>query len=217
MPLRSDDVNDGGGRDDGWAALAGALDPVENLRVIGEIQRMGLDAATRLLDRFADGDPDARSGRDERARPLFGAERDVDGDVVTELRDMRAGAERFVDLMAEAAKRVIEAGVGVVAAPSRDSRARVVIATLDGVGTAELTIPSGGSGLLVGELRSHDGRTLASTSVRSQVMGMTSESTRVVLRVDVPPGTEPGVYHGVAVAEGLVEFSIPVTVHVAEL
>ena len=35
--------------------------------------------------------------------------------------------------------------------------------------------------------------------------------------IDVPPGTEPGVYHGVAVAEGLVEFSIPVTVHVAEL
>jgi hypothetical protein len=215
MPLRSGGVEDGGGRDDRWAALAGAFDPVENLRVIGEIQRMGLDAATRLLDRFADADQEAPSGRDERESPLFGVERDVDGDVVTELRNVRAGAERFVDLMAEAAKRVIEAGVGVAAAPSRDASARVVIATLGGVGTGEVAIPSGAAGLLVGELRSHDGRTLADASVRSQVIGVTAEATRVVLRVDVPPGAEPGVYHGVAVAEGLVEFSIPVTVHVA--
>ena len=210
-------VDDGGGRDDRWAALAGALDPVENLRVLGEIQRMGLDAATRLLDRFVDGDRAASSGRDGRERPLFGAERAVDGDFATELRDLRAGAERFVDLMAEATKRVIDAGVGVVAAPTRESSARIVIATLDGVGTAELTIPAGGTRLIVGELRSHDGRALADASVRSQIIGITGQRTRVVVRVDVPRGTEPGVYHGVAVAEGLVEFSIPVTVHVAEL
>ena len=45
-----------------------------------------------------------------------------------------------------------------------------------------------------------------------------AEMTDITMRArDVPPGTEPGVYHGVAVAEGLVDFSIPVTVHVAEL
>ena len=125
-----------------WAALAGALDPVENLRVIGEIQRMGLDAASRLLARFAD----AEAGSEDGDRPpLFGAERDGGADAPDDLRNVRAGAERFIDLMAEATKRFVDAGVGLMAEPDRPAGSRVVIATLDGVGTVEVTIPSPGS------------------------------------------------------------------------
>ena len=57
-------MDDDSGRGEQWAALAGALDPVENLRVIGEIQRMGLDAATRLLARFAGAEPGGAAGRE---------------------------------------------------------------------------------------------------------------------------------------------------------
>jgi hypothetical protein len=214
-------VENDGARGERWAALAGAIDPVENLRVIGEIQRMGLDAAIRLLARFggeagsAEGSEDGGSADDDR-RPLFGAEPGVDAGPLTDLRNMRAGAERFIDLMAEAAKRFVDAGAGLIAEPDRPAANRVVIATLGGVGTSELTIPSAGSALTVGELRRHDGRTLSNGAVRSQVLGTTAETTRLVLRVDVPPGVEPGTYHGVAVAEGLTDFSIALTVHVAE-
>jgi hypothetical protein len=118
--------------------------------------------------------------------------------------------------MAEATKRFVDAGVGLMAEPARSSNGRVVIATLDGVGTAEVTIPSPGRALTVGALRRHDGATLPETCVRSQTLGTTGESTRLVLRVDVPPGTEAGTYHGIGVAEGLTDFSLPLTVHIGE-
>jgi hypothetical protein len=129
---------------------------------------------------------------------------------------VRAGAERFIDLMAEATKRFVDAGVGLIAEPNHDASSRIVIATLEGVGTAEITVPSGSSALTVGELRRHDGLTLSNASVRSHVLGITAEHTRWVLRVDVPAGVEAGTYHGIVVADGLTDFSMPLTVHVAE-
>jgi len=208
-------MDDDGAPGERWAALTGALDPVENLRVIGEIQKVGLDAASRLLARFGDANPGRENG--ERA-PLFGAERngDADADAPNDLRNVRAGAERFIDLMAEATKRFVDAGVGLMAEPARPAEGRVVIAMLDGVGTAEVTIPSPATAVTVGDLRRHDGTTLAGACVRSRVLGTTSDSTRLVLRVDAPPDAEAGSYHGVGVAEGLHDFSLPVTVHIGE-
>jgi hypothetical protein len=213
-------VEDDRGRGEQWAGLAGALDPIENLRVIGEIQRMGLDAATRLLARFAGAEAGDAAGRENgNGAPLFGAEaEESDGgtDALTDLRNVRAGAERFIDLMAEATKRFVDAGVGLIAEPNHDTSSRIVIAMLEGVGTAEITVPSGAGALSVGELRRHDGLTLSNATVRSHTLGATAEHTRWVLRVDVPAGIEAGTYHGVVVADGLTDFSMPVTVHVAE-
>ena len=213
-------MDDDSARVEQWAALAGALDPVENLRVIGEIQRMGLDAATRLLARFAGAETGRAAGRENGDDPpLFGAEPDgSDGgtDVLADVRNVRAGAERFIDLMAEATKRFVDAGVGLIAEPNHQVSSRIVIATLEGVGTAEITVRSGCRALTVGELRRHDGLTLSNTSVRSHVLGTTAEHTRWVLRVDVPAGVEAGTYHGIVVADGLTDFSMPLTVHVAE-
>jgi len=208
-------MDDDGGQRERWAALAGALDPVENLRVIGEIQKMGLDAAARLLARFADAESENGAAESNRA-PLFGAEPAAEARGLDDLRDVRAGAERFIDLMAAATKRFVEAGVGLIAEPDREASRRVMIATLDGVGTAEFTIPIACGALTVGELRRHDGRTLSGSTVRSQVLGTTAESTRLVVRVDVPQDAEAGTYHGVAVAESVADFSMPLTVHVGE-
>jgi len=209
-------VDDDGAPGDRWAALAGALDPVENLRIIGEIQRMGLDAASRLVARFAGAEEPPGASQSGDGRPLFGAEPDGDADAFADLRSLRVGTERFIDLMAEVAKRFVDAGTSLLAEPDRHVTGTVVIATLEGVGTAEVTIPSAGSALTVSELRRHDGHTLPNASVRSQILGTTAGTTRLVLRVDVPPGAEAGTYHGVAVVEGLTDFSIPLSVRVGE-
>jgi hypothetical protein len=179
---------------DRWQQLIGSFDPERNLRAAASMFTQAASASERLLESIGD----SANGAERR----FG------------LRDARAELERSFDLFATAAKRLLfELPFGGTANDSPAAGARVAV--IDGVGTTVIEVPGASTEVRCGPLMRHDGALLDAqvvTIVRSVMFD--SEQPTFVVRVDVPPGTAPGTYHGQLVADGLPELSLALKVTV---
>jgi hypothetical protein len=179
---------------DRWQQLIGSFDPERNLRAAASMFSQAASASERLLGSMAENP----NGNDRR----YG------------LRDARADLERSFDQFATAAKRLLfEFPFGGTANDSLAAGARVAV--VDGVGTTVVEVPGAGAELRCGPLIRHDGALLdaqAVTIVRSVMFD--SDKPTFVVRVDVPPSTAPGTYHGQLVADGLPDLALALKVTV---
>ena len=132
------------------------------------------------------------------------------------MRDARAELERSFDQFATAAKRLLlEMPFGRTADDSPATGARVAV--VDGVGTTVIEIPGAAGEVRCSPLVRHDGVLLDAqmvTIVRSLMFD--ADTPTFVVRVDVPPDTPPGSYHGQLLAEGLPELAVPFRVTIVE-
>jgi hypothetical protein len=179
---------------DRWQQLIGSFDPERNIRAAASLFSQAASASERLLGSIGDN----ANGGDRR----FG------------LRDARADLERSFDQFATAAKRLLfEFPFGGAANDSPAAGARVAV--VDGVGTTVIEVPGAAAAVRCGPLMRHDGVLLAAqavTIVRSVMFD--SDKPTFVVRVDVPPATESGTYHGQLVADGLPELALALKVTV---
>src|SRR5262245_49650799 len=181
------------GPGDRWQQLIGSFDPERNLRAATSLFSQAAAASEQLLGSISN----ANDGADRR----FG------------LRDARAELERSFDQFATAAKKLLfEFPFG---GSANDTPTGARVAVVDGVGTTVVEVPDAHADVRCGPLIRHDGALLDAavvTIVRSVMFD--SEKPTFVIRVDAPPGTEPGTYHGQLVADGLPDRALPLKVTV---
>jgi hypothetical protein len=187
-------TEDSAGPSDRWQQLIGSLDPERNLRAAAGLFSQAASSSERLLESISE----TRHGSDGRSA----------------LRDARADFERSLDTFATVMKQFL-LDIPFGGSANDSPAAGAFVAVMDGVGTTAIEIPGAVASVRCGPLLRHDGEALDAdvvTIVRSMMLG--AETPTFVVRVDVPPGTASGTYHGQLVAEGLPDLAVALRVTV---
>ena len=186
--------------DDRWQQLFRAFDPERNVRAIAELMQQAAAGSEQALESVTQG---GDGSNDDGSVPL---------------RDLITQFEQSWSRLYEAGRQfVVERPLGNQAGGAVPGGARAEIAVLDGVGTTVVQIPGAEGAPHCGDLRRDSYVAIpaeAVTIIRSQ--SFDGDSPTFVIRVDVPPSTEPGVYHCQVLVEGLPEYALPLVVTVVE-
>jgi hypothetical protein len=202
---------------------ADALNPVENLRALADVQEFGRRAAEDLADRLlARGD-----GRDG----MFGGAAVSDAELSELVRRFRAEAIRAGDVWANLIDNLATLMGILTSRPPRRSDAEagassvVLKAVSPGAETTGLFWVHNTSPAAVSSVRphcapprSHLGHELAPDAIRfdPQVLDPlpARSSCGIEVRLSVPPATPPGTYMSVILASNLPELCLPLRVTV---
>jgi hypothetical protein len=202
---------------------ADALDPVENLRALADVQEFGRRAAEDLADRLL-GRGDGREGMVGGAAPP-----DVALDEL--VRRFRADALRASDVWTSSVDNVATL-IGILAGRrSRQSGTEAAAGSVrlkpvsPGEDTAAVFWVHNASSAMVASVRlhcapprSHLGHELPSNAIRfdPQVLDPlpARSSCGIEVRLSVPTGTQPGVYISVILASNLPDLWLPLRVTV---
>ncbi len=201
---------DGGGTDDRWDSLLGAVDPVANLTALANVWREAAAASQRVVDGTIGENGSAAGDSDPTATGPTGP------------RDMRLDLERGVDQMADAAKRFLSQmswpGVASPAPPPTPT-----VAVVDGVGTTEISVPGGDGELWSPGVVRHDGASIGPAAISfwaTPTFGADGQacdeppSRPFVVSVKVESDTPSGLYHGQIFCRGALGFVLPLEVKV---
>jgi hypothetical protein len=193
--------------DDRWQDLMKSMDPVANLNALADVWRQAATSSEQVISTFVSGGGagSAPSGAGPSGR------------------DLRLDIDRSVDQMADAAKRFFEQmpWTNPTAAGSRQQTGATVT-VLDGIGTTELTLPSGSTSekapFATGVVR-HDGAIMPQDAVTirpspSFVNDTEEGANRFIVKVSVPSETSPGTYHGQILCPGLPDTVVSLRVNV---
>jgi hypothetical protein len=195
-------------------------DPPPPWSSVSDIGQLGIETAAAVVERLLSLTREVGSLR----LPLLPATPDA-----PDARQLRADAERLIDLYADWTRSLVDAAVDV-STPSNGSDAADTLALgpvpageevestvwlhlLDGPGADQATLWST-------DLTAHDGGRIGSDSVSFDPPTLEASSPRtrrdIRVRVSVPPGTPPGPYHGHVFLEGFPEVSLGLRIDVEE-
>ncbi len=209
------------------------FDGLAGLRAMADIQRAGLETAAVVVERMLE------LGRQSARAPFplhLPAEPVVDGDGAEEARDrgrearrLRADAERLLELWGESMRLLLdvaadaaETGVDgrngtadqltLSPVPSGESAVgRVWLHVLDGP-------PGSPARLTTTALTAHDDAAIEAPAASFEPPLIDTfalrSSQEILVTIEVPEGTSPGVYHGHILATGLPEVGLPVRIEV---
>lgn len=190
-----------------------ALDPEAALRLLSDVQRYGLQAATDVAGRFS------RLAADEALR--FGAKAGIRPDLATVTANLEAGWESF--------NRVLDQSFGATSstADSTDTTAPGLTCGPFVPGSSAVVDiwlhnmagwPRQVAAIRVSEMLSNSGDSLTESAVTANtatpLVIEVGGSTKVELAVEIPPDSADGAYHGLVFAppHGDAPLSLVITV-----
>lgn len=142
-----------------------------------------------------------------------------------EARRLRAEAERLIDLYADWTRSLVQAAVDA-ADGSRAAPERLALGPVEPGAAADAYVwlhildgpAAGPTTLRATDLTAHHGGVIPAGAVRFDPASLDTASPRtsreVTVRVTVPPGATPGLYHGHILAVGIPEVSLELRLHV---
>lgn len=209
--------------------LAAWLDPTvprDALRSMTDVNRRGLEAAARIVDRMTDLVDGTRAGgaRVEEPARTGGAVtlgRPSDG----HLGRLRADATKALELWSDAMVELIDAAIDAFADTASDRHTTVheelVVGPVragEGARAPIHVVAATGQGLLtfaIGTFESADGHALSRESVVvTPAVLAEGEHEPVLFAVEVPKDVPPGRYHGFVFARGVDDTALAATIHV---
>ncbi len=191
---------------DRWAPLIEALNPERNLRAVADLMAQAASGSERVLESIA-GSP---------AKPTADGDESEAGETLP-LREVYAEFERSLTRIYDAAGRFMVERPLRSATGGAPARSAAEVAVLDGIGTTVVEIPGATGSPHCGTLIRHDGTAIGREAVTIfRTTSFDGDDPTFVVRVDVPPSTEPGTYHGQILVEGLPEVALALIVTVVD-
>jgi hypothetical protein len=209
------------------------LDGLAGLRAIADIQRAGLETAAVVVERMLE------LGRQSARAPFplhLPAEPVVDGDGPEagrdrgrEARRLRADAERLLELWGESMRVLLDVAADAAETGVNEQNGAAAHLTLGPVPSGEsaggrvwLHVLDGPPGsparLTTTALTAHDGASIKAPAASFEPPLIDTFALRtsqeILVTVEVPEGTSPGVYHGHILATGLPEVGLAIRIEV---
>jgi hypothetical protein len=211
------------------------LDPLAGLRAMADIQRAGLETAAVVVERMLElGRQSARAPfplhlPSEPVDGLDGDRADPAPDRGRDARRLRADGERLLELWGESMRVLLDVAADA-AETSVDGRNGAadqlslgpVPSGVPAVGRAWLHVLDGPPGsparLTTTAFTAHDGSAIEARAASFEPPLVDSfalrSSQEILITVEVPERTRPGVYHGHILATGLPEVGLAVRIEV---
>jgi hypothetical protein len=209
------------------------FDGLAGLRAMADIQRAGLETAAVVVERMLE------LGRQSARAPFplhLPAEPVVDGDGAEAPRDrgrearrLRADAERLLELWGESMRLLLDVAADAAETGVDGRNGAADQLTLSPVPSGESSVgrvwlhvldgpPGSPARLTTTALTAHDGAAIGAPAASFEPPLIDTfalrSSQEILVTIEVPDGTSPGVYHGHILATGLPEVGLPVRIEV---